>query len=89
MWIHQVGIMDNLTEKPALTMKAKDCVLMDKSHNHFNHIMIIMILRKIAVVAEKTQVKDLLFDLVAQIILINQLSIKGLILTAKNTTPLC
>ena len=67
MWIHQVGIMDNLTEKPALTMKAKDCVLMDKSHNHFNHIMIIMIPRKIAVVAEKTQVKDLLFDLVAQI----------------------
>ena len=57
MWIHQVGIMDKA--KPALSMKVRDCVLMEKSPNHLNHGMITMIPPKIAVVAEKSQVKDL------------------------------
>ena len=57
MWIHQVGIMDKA--KPALLMNARDCVLMEKSPNHLNHGMITMIPPKIAVVAEKSQVKDL------------------------------
>ena len=45
--------------KPALLMNARDCVLMEKSPNHLNHGMITMIPPKIAVVAEKSQVKDL------------------------------
>ena len=57
MSIHQVGIMDKA--KPALSMKVRDCVLMEKSPNHLNHGMITMIPPKIAVVVEKGQVKDL------------------------------
>ena len=58
MWIHQVGIMDR--GKPALLMRVRDCVKMETSPNHFNHGMITMIPPKIAVVAEKSQVKDLI-----------------------------
>ena len=61
MWIHQVGIMDKA--KPALSMKVRDCVLMEKSPNHLNHGMITMIPPKIAVVAEKGRVKDLQINL--------------------------
>ena len=61
MWIHQVGIMDKA--KPALSMKVRDCVLMEKSPNHLNHGMITMIPPKIAVVAERSQVKDLPINL--------------------------